>query len=638
MTSVAVGGDRAEREPVGKSPPWPGAGPRRQRRRGCRRWCAPGRRSRSASTTRTSPSGCTDIAKAGHRVDLAGVARPAASAAAWSPASAWRHRQRRAGVVAGVDRRGERLAAARPRRRARRGAAVAVRGRPPPARGSRGCRWPAPGRRRRRARRTAARGSGRPPIARQHVGAALPHAVVVVGPGVAELLEPVARARRSRCRRAGRRITTAPCGGLAEQLPLARSPARSRAAPAAPPPTPAAPRSRSGRRRSRRRGTPLQLAGDGVGVERRAELARAPPAQSVHESRSALVRGHRRRPARGRSVARAATTARRPRRTEHERPARRPRRHDRVGACARGLLSRVGWCETSGMRRARDVLAAGAVVFRPGSAEVLLVHRPKYDDWSFPKGKLDRGEHAGRRRGARGRGGDRAAASGSGRRCAASATRSRRPHQDRLLLGRPGGRRRRRERLPAERRDRRGRLGAVDKALRAAELRARPATRSRGAGRCAARPTHAGGAAARPGPLRARRGAHDDRLRPLLADRAAPGRAAGAAAGGVRRDPAGHLQQHPLRPDRRAVRRRAPAGRSSRGRAERGGRHRRSRWSSVVDDLLAATRARCCARHRPVLPLVFDALGLDDASSTPASCWSLHLRQGAVVATERHQR
>jgi len=24
---------------------------------------------------------------------------------------------------------------------------------------------------------------------------------------------------------------------------------------------------------------------------------------------------------------------------------------------------------------------------------VLLVHRPKYDDWSFPKGKLDRGEH-----------------------------------------------------------------------------------------------------------------------------------------------------------------------------------------------------------------------------------------------------
>ena len=40
----------------------------------------------------------------------------------------------------------------------------------------------------------------------------------------------------------------------------------------------------------------------------------------------------------------------------------------------------------------RDVPAAGAVVTRKGG-DVLLVHRPKYDDWSFPKGKLDRGEH-----------------------------------------------------------------------------------------------------------------------------------------------------------------------------------------------------------------------------------------------------
>lgn len=37
-----------------------------------------------------------------------------------------------------------------------------------------------------------------------------------------------------------------------------------------------------------------------------------------------------------------------------------------------------------------DVLAAGAVCLRRG--RVLLVHRPRYDDWSFPKGKLDRGE------------------------------------------------------------------------------------------------------------------------------------------------------------------------------------------------------------------------------------------------------
>ena len=45
------------------------------------------------------------------------------------------------------------------------------------------------------------------------------------------------------------------------------------------------------------------------------------------------------------------------------------------------------------MPDANDVQSAGVVVFRPGN-EVLLVHRPKYDDWSFPKGKLDRGEHA----------------------------------------------------------------------------------------------------------------------------------------------------------------------------------------------------------------------------------------------------
>lgn len=40
-----------------------------------------------------------------------------------------------------------------------------------------------------------------------------------------------------------------------------------------------------------------------------------------------------------------------------------------------------------------EILAAGAVVARKGP-EVLLVHRPKYDDWSFPKGKVDPGEHA----------------------------------------------------------------------------------------------------------------------------------------------------------------------------------------------------------------------------------------------------
>lgn len=40
------------------------------------------------------------------------------------------------------------------------------------------------------------------------------------------------------------------------------------------------------------------------------------------------------------------------------------------------------------------VRAAGGVVLRRGNdrCETCLVHRPKYDDWSLPKGKLDDGE------------------------------------------------------------------------------------------------------------------------------------------------------------------------------------------------------------------------------------------------------
>ena len=41
------------------------------------------------------------------------------------------------------------------------------------------------------------------------------------------------------------------------------------------------------------------------------------------------------------------------------------------------------------------ILAAGGVVWREGEGskiELAIIHRPKYDDWSFPKGKLDTGE------------------------------------------------------------------------------------------------------------------------------------------------------------------------------------------------------------------------------------------------------
>ena len=42
------------------------------------------------------------------------------------------------------------------------------------------------------------------------------------------------------------------------------------------------------------------------------------------------------------------------------------------------------------------MLAAGAVLWRPATTaptpEVAVIHRPRYDDWSLPKGKVDPGE------------------------------------------------------------------------------------------------------------------------------------------------------------------------------------------------------------------------------------------------------
>lgn len=40
------------------------------------------------------------------------------------------------------------------------------------------------------------------------------------------------------------------------------------------------------------------------------------------------------------------------------------------------------------------ILAAGGIVSRPGSdvPELVVIHRPRHADWSFPKGKVDPGE------------------------------------------------------------------------------------------------------------------------------------------------------------------------------------------------------------------------------------------------------
>ena len=43
---------------------------------------------------------------------------------------------------------------------------------------------------------------------------------------------------------------------------------------------------------------------------------------------------------------------------------------------------------------AADIVASGALIWRMrnGALEVLIIHRPRYDDWSWPKGKQDPGE------------------------------------------------------------------------------------------------------------------------------------------------------------------------------------------------------------------------------------------------------
>jgi 8-oxo-(d)GTP phosphatase len=51
---------------------------------------------------------------------------------------------------------------------------------------------------------------------------------------------------------------------------------------------------------------------------------------------------------------------------------------------------------SSNRSASKIVLAAGGVLWRPGHREsaedVAVIHRPRYDDWSLPKGKVDPGE------------------------------------------------------------------------------------------------------------------------------------------------------------------------------------------------------------------------------------------------------
>lgn len=58
------------------------------------------------------------------------------------------------------------------------------------------------------------------------------------------------------------------------------------------------------------------------------------------------------------------------------------------------MWTEKGWMVDS-LEKQLEIRAAGAVLWRrntQGHAEIAIVHRPRYDDWSLPKGKLDADE------------------------------------------------------------------------------------------------------------------------------------------------------------------------------------------------------------------------------------------------------
>ena len=289
------------------------------------------------------------------------------------------------------------------------------------------------------------------------------------------------------------------------------------------------------------------------------------------------------------------------------------------------------------MPQPRDVLAAGAVVTRKGK-QVLLVHRPAYDDWSFPKGKLDRGEHAAVaavREVAEETGAARPARPAA---VAASATPTA-ADEDRRLLAGLGRRRRRRGRLPGQPRDRRGRVGR--RSTRRRPLLTYPRDRETLAeARKRARKTRAlvvlRHASARS--RKAWRKSRDDRLRPLLRSgelqaaatwcrcwrrTTSPGSSPRAAPGACR--PCGRTPTPP-----------AGSSRSSDGLSEEDATAKTV--VRVVDELLDSGEGAVLCTHRPVLPAVFDALGIPELHLEPGGMLVVHHRKGKVVATEHHSR
>jgi 8-oxo-(d)GTP phosphatase len=278
-----------------------------------------------------------------------------------------------------------------------------------------------------------------------------------------------------------------------------------------------------------------------------------------------------------------------------------------------------------------DVRAAGAVVTRTGG-QVLLVHRPKYDDWSFPKGKLDRGEHvtaAGIREVAEETGLDirlgpplRAQRYVAGNRMKTVNYWMGRvigdddvsryvanaeidevawvPFEDAMtLLSYPYDRETLRESTLVRKKTR------AFVVLRHAQARARRTWRK------------------------------DDRLRPLLkagtlqAQRTVPILAAYDVTRIVSSSSTRCLQTLAPFADVTGLRLRRYDGLSEEEATARS-------VLEIVDDLVDLNQGVVLCTHRPVLPSVFDSLGMAEVRLDPGAMVVAHLRRGKVVATERH--
>lgn len=286
---------------------------------------------------------------------------------------------------------------------------------------------------------------------------------------------------------------------------------------------------------------------------------------------------------------------------------------------------------------AGEIRAAGAVVLRP--RQVLLVHRARYDDWSFPKGKLDRGEH-------------RTAAAvreveeetGVRIRLGVPLTRQRylvgdRPKTVDYWVARPTGPDGVEGYLPnaeidqvawVDREEAPGLL-SYDRDRSVLEEALSPARRKRTDALVVVR--HAAARARRT--WRA-----DDRVRPLLAS----GRL--DAARMVPTLQAFGVVDILTSPSTRCVETVAPLAaaldlvpRRKPVLAEEDATPRavRSLVRAEVDALTGTGRVALLCSHRPVLPVVFDALGLDDPRLDPGDIMVVHLRKGRVVAAERHE-